>query len=143
MTSAVQGTVIFRSLLVLLVLAPLPLGAIPFWAQALLMFTVFAMLAGWALGPNVRSECFSPNEEKALKLILSFWASASLIAFFQIVPLPPSFIAFLSPGLHDLYDFTLPIYEPNVTWRALSTTPAATIQSALLITVTGACFFLV
>ena len=135
-------------LLVLLVLAPLPFGAIPFWAQAFLTFCIFALLAAWAIKPYpslaaTHPSVLSDSANRYLYGILTVWSLATAFAFLQVVPLPPSIIAVLSPALHELYGWTLPGHGPDGFWRTLSTTPASTIQSGLLIGACGSAFFLV
>ena len=81
----------FYGLLALLVLAPLPLGSIFPWAQSLLAFSIFALLAVWALRPSPsRGE---GQGEGALKVILTLWSLVVLFAFLQVFPLPSSLIA--------------------------------------------------
>ena len=132
-----DGSFTFLGLLLLLILAPLPLGSIAPWAQALLTGGIFALLAAWALRPGNSS----PSDSR-LALILTVWALAVLFAFLQIIPLPPDAIAAISPSLHDLYRWALPGYGLDGSWRTLSTAPGATIQSGLLMGACGAAFFL-
>ena len=134
------GSLQFYGFLALLILAPFPLGSILPWAQALLTFGIFALLAVWALRPlPIRRE---GQGDGALSVVLALWSLAVLFAFLQVLPLPSSLIAVIAPSVHDLYGWALPGYGQDGTWRTLSTTPGATIQSALLIGACGAAFFL-
>ena len=137
-----EGAFLFYGLLVLLIVAPLPWGAILPWAQALLTFAVFALLAVWAIRPRV-SPTHGSEGDRGLHVLLVLWALVVAFAGFQIIPLTPGAIAVLSPALHDLYGWTLPGYGPQGIWRSLSTTPASTVQSGLLIGACGSAFFLV
>ena len=142
MGSKIDDTLEWRGLLTLLAFAPLPSGAIPPVAQALLTLVLFALLASWTIR-HAPSAAWPWMAEARLRIILLCWALAVAFAFFQVVPLPPKLVAALSPSLADLYAWTLPEYEQGGGWRALSTTPGATIQSGLLIGACGAAFFLV
>jgi putative inorganic carbon (hco3(-)) transporter len=137
-----DGAFIFYGLLVLLIVAPLPWGAVIPWAQALLTFAAFALLVAWAVCPSA-SPASSSKGDRGLHVLLVLWALAVTFAGFQTTPLSPGAIAVLSPALHDLYSWTLPGYGQDGGWRALSTTPASTIQSGLLIGACGTTFFLV
>lgn len=141
--SSAEGSLTFRGMLVLLLLAPLPFGAISFWAQALLTFCIFALLAAWAVRPWISPASNSQTIERGLGVLLALWALAVAFAFFQVLPLPPSVLAAISPTLHELYRWTLPGYGQDGIWRGLSTAPAMTIQSGLLIGSCGSAFFLV
>src|SRR5712692_3506549 len=141
-----DGVVVFYGLLILLILVPLPFGSVLPWAQSFLTFGVFALLVAWAVNhysnPFVQSQSkdhqdsFQQSDKSAsrgLYGLLIVWSLASAFAFFQVVPLPPTIIAVISPTLHELYGWTLPGYGPQGIWRSLSTTPASTVQSGLLI----------
>src|SRR6266581_7256697 len=104
-----EGAFIFYGLLILLIVAPLPWGAIPPWAQALLTFAAFALLAVWAICPRV-SPAHGSEGDRGLHVLLVLWALVVAFAGFQIIPLSPGMIAVLSPALHDLYSWTLPGY---------------------------------
>src|SRR5438445_6104609 len=130
-------------LLILLILAPLPLGSNLPWAQSLLMFSVFALLAAWAVHPGISPGTHPQTTERGLATLLALWALGVAFAFFQVLPLPPVVLAAMSPGLGDLYSWALPDYGQGGVWRSLSTTPGATIESGLLIGACGTAFFLV
>ena len=138
-----DGVFAIYGLLILLILAPLPLGSNLPWAQSLLTFSVFALLAAWAVRPGISPTTRPQTTERGLATLLALWALAVAFAFFQVLPLPPGVLAAMSPGLGDLYSWALPDYRQGGVWRSLSTTPGATIESALLIGACGTAFFLV
>src|SRR5712692_5213333 len=138
-----DGVFAFYGLLILLILAPLPFGSILPWAQSFLTFSVFGLLAAWAVRPGISLATRSQTTEQGLGILLALWALAVAFAFFQVLPLPPGVLAAMSPGLRDLYGWALPDYGQGGLWRSLSTTPGATIESGLLIGACGTAFFLV
>src|SRR3989441_116809 len=138
-----DGVFAIYGLLVLVILAPLPLGSNLPWAQSLLTFSVFALLAAWAVRPGISPATRPQTTERGLATLLAFWALAVAFAFFQVLPLPPGVLAAMSPGLGDLYSWALPDYGQGGVWRSLSTTLGATIESGLLIGACGAAFFFV
>src|SRR6266705_3872805 len=138
-----DGVFAFYGLLILLILAPLPLGSNLPWAQSLLTFSVFALLAAWAVRPGISPATRSQTTERGRDMLLALWALAVAFAFFQVLPLPPGVVAAMSPALRDLYGWALPDYGQGGLWRSLSTTPGATIESGLLIGACGTAFFLV
>src|SRR2546426_1736285 len=138
-----DGVFAIYGLLILLILAPLPLGSNLPWAQSLLTFSVFALLAAWAVRPGISPATRPQTTDRGLATLLALWALAVAFAFFQVLPLPPGVLAAMSPGLGDLYSWALPDYRQGGVWRSLSTTPGATIESALLIGACGTAFFLV
>ncbi len=142
MVSSRDNALAWPGLLILLVIGPLPLGSVSPLAQALLTFWVFALLASWATCHQAASSRWLEVGEGRLRVVLAIWTLAVALALFQIVPLPPRMIAALSPSVYDLYGWTLPNDGQGVAWRALSATPAATLQSGLLIGACGATFFL-
>src|SRR3989442_6852198 len=138
-----DGVFAMYGLPILLILAPLPLGSNLPWAQSLLMFSVFALLAAWAVHPGISPATRPQTTERGLATLLALWALAVAFVFFQVLPLPPVVLAAMSPGLSDLYSWALPDYGQGGVWRSLSTTPGATIESGLLIGACGTAFFLV
>src|SRR5437867_8482081 len=138
-----DGVFAIYGLLILLILAPLPLGSNLPWAQSLLTFSVFALLTAWAVRPGISPTTRPQTTDRGLATLLALWALAVAFAFFQVLPLPPVILAAMSPGLGDLYSWALPDYGQGGVWRSLSTTPGATIESGLLIGACGTAFFLV
>ena len=138
-----DGVFAIYGLLILLILAPLPLGSNLPWAQSLLTFSVFALLTAWAVRPGISPTTRPQTTDRGLATLLALWALAVAFAFFQVLPLPPGVLAAMSPGLGDLYSWALPDYGQGGVWRSLSTTPGATIESGLLIGACGTAFFLV
>src|SRR2546425_6233672 len=138
-----DGLFAIYGLLILLILAPLPLGSNLPWAQSILTFSVFALLADRAVRPGISPATRPQTTERGLATLLALWALAVAFACFQVLPLPPVTLAAMSPGLGDLYSWALPDYGQGGVWRSLSTTPGATIESGLLIGACGTAFFLV
>src|SRR5438128_3046246 len=138
-----DGVFAFYGLLILLNLAPLPFGSILPWAESLLTFSVFGLLAASAVRPGISPATGSQTAERGLGILLVLWALAVAFALFQVLPLPPGVVAAMSPALRDLYAWALPDYGQGGLWRSLSTTPGATIESGLLIGACGTAFFLV
>lgn len=140
MAVSVNGTYVWRGLLLLLLWSPIPSGSISPLAQAFLTGALFALLAYWAMRADL-----TPNDQAngRLRFILACWTLAVLFAFVQAVPLPFQIVTILSPSVQDLYSWAVPDYQYGVTWRSVSTTPGATIQTGLLIGACGIVFFLV
>ena len=136
----VNDTYVWRGLLLLLLWSPIPSGSISPLAQAFLTGALFALLAYWAMRADL-----TPNDQAngRLRFILACWTLAVLFAFVQAVPLPFQIVTILSPSVQDLYSWAVPDYQYGVTWRSVSTTPGATIQTGLLIGACGTVFFLV
>ena len=83
------------------------------------------------------------SRDRWLRVILILWSLEIIFAFAQVVPLPASLIAIVSPTLNDLYNWTLPGYTHKNIGHALSTTPASTIHTGLLSAACAAAFILV
>src|SRR3989442_15947834 len=118
-----DGVFAFYGLLILLILAPLPFGSILPWAESFLTFSVFGLLAAWAVRPGISPATGSQTAERGLGILLALWSLAVAFAFFQVLPLPPGVLAAMSPALRDLYGWALPGYGQGGLWRALSTPP--------------------
>src|SRR2546425_1315164 len=136
-----DGVFAIYGLLILLILAPLPLGSNLPWAQSLLTFSVFALLTAWAVRPGISPTTRPQTTDRGLATLLALWALAVAFAFFQVLPLPPVILAAMSPGLGDLYSWALPDYGQGGVWRAPSTAPGATIEGGLFIRALGAALF--
>src|SRR5207245_5812364 len=137
-----DGAFAFYGLLSLLILAPLPFGSMLPWSESFLTFSVFGLLAAWAVRPGISLATGSQRAERGLGILLALWALAVAFAFLQVLPLPPGVLAAMSPALRDLYGWALPDYWQSGIWRSLSTTPGATIESGLFIRVCVTAFFL-
>ena len=88
--------VLFWALLGLLVWAPIPLGSNRGWAWALLEIAAFALLGIWLVLWALGSARIAEPLRRAWPafLLLAIWTALQLL---QIVPMPPSWVAFLSP----------------------------------------------
>src|SRR5262245_9630282 len=109
----VEGGVYF-----LLFFTPLAFGGVESWAEGIFQIVVGIMTAAWAWGRLAapasahRPASFWPRLQ---------WTAIALfvgLALVQLVPLPPSWIAVLNPGVHDLYSRTLPGYAAAAPWNA-------------------------
>src|SRR2546428_12522133 len=138
-----DGVFAIYGLLILLILAPLPLGSNLPWAQSLLTFSVFALLTAWAVRPGISPTTRPQTTYRGLATLLALWALAVAFAFFQVLPLPPVILAAMSPGLGDLYSWALPDYGQGGGWRALFPTPGAAIRRGRFIRGPGPAFFFV
>src|SRR2546425_1585820 len=138
-----DGVFALYGLLILLILAPFPLGSNLPWAQSLLTFSVFALLAAWTVLPGISPATRSQTTERGLGILLALWALAVAFAFFQVLPLPPGVLAAMSPGLGDLYSWALPDYRQGGVWRSLSPTPGGAIQKGPFNRACGTAFLLV
>src|SRR5437870_10268238 len=96
---------VYIGLLALLVLAPLPQGAVSPLAEALVTFSIFALFAGWAITRNPKPLRANKDTEHGLTVLLVIWGLSVAFGFFQIIPLPASVLAVLSPSVHDLYSW--------------------------------------
>ncbi len=138
-----DNTLEWRTLLLLLVLAPLPSGSVSPLAESLLKLGIFAVLAMSIVRTHLPLLVTPEGYQWRIRVIWLCWGLAVAFAFFQVLPLRPGIIASLSPSLFDLYGWSLPEPWEDGVWRSLSTTPGATIETALMIAACGATFFLV
>src|SRR2546428_12589433 len=136
-----DGVFAIYGLLILLILAPPPLGSNWPWAQSLLTFSVFALLAAWAVRPGISPATRPQTTDRGLATLLALWALAVAFAFFQVLPLPPGVLAAMSPGLGDLYSWALPDYRQGGGLRAPFPTPGAATEGAVFIRGSGPAFF--
>src|SRR2546428_11779298 len=136
-----DGVFAIYGLLILLILAPLPLGSNLPWAQSLLTFSVFALLTAWAVRPGISPTTRPQTTERGLATLLALWALAVAFVFFQVLPLPPVVLAAMSPGLGDLYSWALPDYGQGGVWRVPFPDPGGNNQGGILIRGVGAALF--
>src|SRR2546429_1673362 len=120
-----DGAFAFYGLLILLILAPLPFGSILPWPESFLTFSVFGLLAAWAVRPGISPATGSQTAERGLGILLALWALAVAFALFQVLPLPPGVLAAMSPALRDLYGWALPGFWQGGLLRGLSPNPGA------------------
>jgi len=91
-------------LIFLILFAPLAFGSVYVWAFSIMEIIVFSMMIAlvvrkWVQGEKISFPLFFP--------VIAF---LSLI-FFQMIPLPPPAIKFMSPKTHKLYCQTLDGYS--------------------------------
>src|SRR2546425_10541256 len=135
-----DGAFAFYGLLILLILAPLPFGSILPWAESFLTFSVFGLLAAWAVRPGISPATGSQTAERGLGILLVLWALAGAFSFFQVLPLPPGGFAAMSPALRDLYGWAVPDYGQCGVWRCPSAPAGAAIASGVVIGASGSTF---
>ncbi len=95
---------LFWPYLALLVWAPIPLGSNRPWAWSVLEVGAFALTALWLVAWGLGQE----EAPQALRRSLPAWALLSLwivLQAFEVVPLPASWVAFLSPEAARVHAF--------------------------------------
>jgi O-antigen ligase/tetratricopeptide (TPR) repeat protein len=108
----------FRIFLFLLIFAPLAFGTVEPWSYAVMEVLSFSALCLFALKVIRNRESFLSAPGILPFLLFLFYI------LFQIIPLPPSVIEFLSPSAHSLH--AAAVENPNA-WMTLSIHPAATL----------------
>jgi O-antigen ligase len=136
-----DDSLIWRSFLLLLILAPLPSGSISPLAQSFLVAGVLGVftLSSFRRSPEPGAD--SDRNHGRLVLLRVLWGIGVGYAIFQAIPIPPGVIESLSSSLFDLYQEVLP-HDSMGRWRSISTVPGATLQTGLLIAAYGAAFLL-
>lgn len=120
---------VFLALLALLLWLPLPWGSTPPPAAAALGIAV-ALLAGLRLALALRGHAL-PLLPRAAHLVLALWLAWLAWGGLQLLPLPESMLAVLSPAAHAVHaSLARPAYT-------LSILPGATMEQVLL----GASYF--
>src|SRR3989442_15311972 len=127
-----DGVFAFYGLVILLILAPFPFGSVLPWAESFLTFSVFGLLAAWAVRPGISPATGSQTAERGLGILLALWALAVAFALFQGLPLPPGVVAAMAPALRDLYGWAPPDYGQGGLWGSRFPTPRATIEGGVL-----------
>ena len=114
------GAILRVPILVLLVAAPLALGAVHEPAFVPLLATGSLIgLASWGRGHWARAHGFAVPRVGGTRLLLALHA----LVLLQLVPLPPAVLRVVSPGSHAFYDEMSLI---PIGWRPITVNPADT-----------------
>jgi len=115
---------IFIGLLILIVWLPLPFGSNHAWAWAIMEVFLFGLALLW-LSQTLRGRLtFTPVFYKAIP-VLVLWLVWLIYIGFQCVPLPISWVQWLSPKAAQIHAFSTPTYA------TLSVVPFMTVESWL------------
>ncbi len=105
----------------MILLSPLALGSVAPWARSILFVSSIALLALWLL------QAVYDGQLRVVKTYTWFFIPAFfLIVLFQLIPLPPVIIEYLSSGAWQIYANTIPGYPQTGEYRTLSLAPYAT-----------------
>ena len=133
--------ILFWSLLCVLVWAPIPIGSNVMWAWSILEIAVFALLIAWLVLWALGRVPFPTAAAKAWPAyaLLALWLAEQAL---YIVPMPPSWVAMLSPESARMQHLTdvLGIARPTMT---LSVDPYAARMALLKGLAYAGVFFLV
>lgn len=105
----------------LLIWLPLPLGSNRTWAWSLMCLMAFGLLLNWLQGCRTKRWQTPIHFYKYTPLLFSLLAFQALLVI-QLLPLPISWIAAISPFAAQAYN----LLEPNPQWATLSVDPSAT-----------------
>ncbi|WP_447978425.1 O-antigen ligase family protein [Candidatus Nitrospira bockiana] len=135
--------ILFAAFLLMLVLAPLPNGSNAAWAWPLLAAGLF-LLGVLALLTEPRvSVISSPGTGAGW---WGVWVGAWLLwigySAIQLVPLPRSTMAWLSPQLEAAYVDTLPGFADGTVWHSLAIAPAWALRGLIMLSACATAFIL-
>jgi len=136
--------IIDAGLIVIVVFSPLAFGSVHIWAYTLMELIVCSLLILWAAQQVLfpaQWEGIEGNQELA-PVYASFILFFGFVLF-QIIPLPPQIVRFLSPKAFELYSQTIPGYEKGALWRSLSIYPHATRITLIKCIAYAGVFFLI
>ncbi|MBI4640378.1 MAG: O-antigen ligase family protein, partial [Candidatus Tectomicrobia bacterium] len=120
-------------LIFLIIFAPLPFGSVEPWAYTIIELVAFFLVLLWLLkmlfNPSMHQLANAPISSRInvstyqriniIKTSLNFPILLFiLIITFQLIPLPPKVIKFLSPNTYEVYRRALPDYDRNLTFTA-------------------------
>ncbi len=108
---------LFILLCIIIIWSPLPLGSHRIWSAALLEFLIASLGLLWLL--SLSKELPLPNALLQNKVIVGLFWAIPLWSALQLVPLPPTVLAFLSP--HSS------LYFPADAWHSLTLDNGATL----------------
>ncbi|MFQ5902736.1 MAG: O-antigen ligase family protein [Candidatus Binatia bacterium] len=101
----VCDSIIQTGFIFLIIFTPLAFGAVQPWSIVVMELTVLLMVAAWLLKMIQRRELRFSKTPLNIPLVLFV-----VLVLFQMFPLSPSMIQYLSPNTYDLYKMTLPNY---------------------------------
>lgn len=111
----------FRIFLFILIFAPLAFGTVEPWSYAVMeILTFFALAMLLIKGEKSREALLSVPGIVPLLLFLGY-------ILFQVTPLPPAFIHFLSPCAYRLHHTVAALSDPDA-WMTLSIHPGSTLN---------------
>ncbi len=106
-----SGLVVEAGIYFLLLFTPFAFGGVEMWAKGVIQIVSGLVIAAWALEPPARRlGTGRVRHPRGRVLMWAVMAGFIALVVFQLVPLPASWIATLSPGTHALYAQTLPGY---------------------------------
>ncbi len=112
-----SGRIIEGGVYFLLLFTPFAFGGVEMWAAGILQIVAGIVFVAWALGEgaergllNARRRHGGEGVPQRLTVMWTAFGLFLLLVALQMLPLPPSLIRRLSPGVHDLYTRTLPGY---------------------------------
>lgn len=114
---------LFLGLLLTLLWLPLPIGSNVLWAWSFFEVVIFGLAIVWLALYGLGRVSTTSAFRKAWPALLLF-ALVFALTVFQLLPLPPSWISWLSPNAADVYSHTL-------TDATLSLDPSGTRTAAL------------
>ncbi|RKZ73262.1 MAG: hypothetical protein DRR19_31160 [Candidatus Parabeggiatoa sp. nov. 1] len=114
----------FIALLILIVWLPLPFGSNHAWAWALMEVGIFSLALLWLWQYLRGRQTLTPAFYKAIP-ILVLWVIWLIYISFQLIPLPYSWVQWLSPQAAQVHAFT------NPTFTTLSVAPHSTADGLL------------
>ncbi len=133
--SVTTNSVVFRLLLALMVLAPLPLGSNRPWAWSLLALLTGLLSAAWAV-LVIQGKCRAPIAPSRLSLAILFFGSVLLWAELQTSAMTPS------AWWHPLWIESAGVLGRGASAGRISVDPALTQVAILRLSCYGAIFWL-
>jgi len=107
----VSGPIVEAGIYFLLLFTPFAFGGVEGWAKGVIQIVSGVVVAAWALERPAHRLGAGRSRRRRGRIVL--WGSMAVfvaLVLAQLVPLPSSWIATLSPGTYDLYARTLPGY---------------------------------
>jgi O-antigen ligase len=119
----VSGVLIEAGVYFVLIFTPFAFGGVEGWAIGVLQIVTGLVVAAWAierLGQRGVAPLRGGKAGRALWISLGLFV---LLVLAQLVPLPPSMVATISPATHALYQETLPGYAEGKPFDATDLIP--------------------
>lgn len=130
------GAIIEKGVTFILLFTPLAIGTVQQWSISIMEIASFIILCAWLL------KMAAEGRIVALKTsITGFLIALILLTTIQILPLPDSLMAFVSPSTHNIYETFI---DNGVgMWRTISLNPDATKEELLKLLAYAAIFLVV
>jgi len=119
----VLGFLIEGLLIAMILLAPLPLGSVSPWARTLLFLGACLLLCLWVVRASLLGRL-----EIVRSYIWVFVVAYLLILCFQLIPLPHSLLASISPKAAEIYAALVPGGPGSSGLESVTMNPDATVQ---------------